>query len=63
MDTIEEVLAKSNIEYFGIGRPLVCEPDIIQRWEKGERCNSKCVTCNTCVKKSIHSCVLNKKKK
>ena len=61
MDTIEEVLGKSNIEYFGIGRPLVCEPDIIQRWEKGERCKSKCVTCNTCVKKSIHSCVLNKK--
>ncbi len=62
MKTMEEILNKSKIQYFGIGRPLICEPDIIKRWEKGERCKSKCITCNSCVRKSIHSCSLNKKK-
>ncbi len=62
METMEEILNKSKIQYFGIGRPLICEPDIIKRWEKGERCKSKCITCNSCVRKSIHSCSLNKKK-
>ena len=63
METMEEILNKSKIQYFGFGRPLLCEPDIIKRWEKGERCKSKCITCNSCVRKSIHSCSLNKKKK
>ena len=62
METMEEVLNKSKIEYFGVGRPLVCEPDLVKRWEKGERCKSKCIGCNTCVKNLAHSCVLNKKK-
>jgi 2,4-dienoyl-CoA reductase-like NADH-dependent reductase (Old Yellow Enzyme family) len=62
METMEEVLNKSKIEYFGVGRPLVCEPDLVKRWEKGERYKSKCIGCNTCVKNLAHSCVLNKKK-
>ena len=31
METMEEVLNKSEIEYFALGRPLVCEPDLVKR--------------------------------
>ena len=62
MEIMEEVLNKSNIQYFGIGTPLVCEPDIVKKWENGERCKSKCIGCNGCAKNLAHSCVLNKNK-
>ena len=32
MEIMEEVLNKSNIQYFGIGTPLVCEPDLVKKW-------------------------------
>ena len=62
MDTMEDILKESNIQYFGIGRPLVCEPDLVKRWENGERCKSKCIGCNGCAKNLAHTCVLNKNK-
>ena len=61
-DSMEKVLNESNVQYFAIGRPLICEPDLVKRWENGIKDKSKCISCNTCVKKLEHSCVLNKKK-
>ena len=59
METIEDFLNKSNIQYFGIESILVCEPDLIKKREKRERSNSKCITYNTCVKKLIHYNIMN----
>ena len=59
---MEKILKESNIQYFGIGRPLVCEPDLVKKWENGERCKCKCIGCNGCAKNFAHSCVLNKNK-
>ena len=49
VDELNEILNKSNIQYFGIVRPLICEPDIIKRWKHGDTKKSKCVSCNTCL--------------
>ena len=59
---MEDILNSSNIQYFRIVRPLICEPDIVKRWKNGDRSKAKCITCNSCLKYH-NKCVLNKKKK
>ena len=61
-ETMEDILNSSNIQYFGIVRPLICEPDIVKRWKNGDRSKAKCITCNSCLK-NHNKCVLNKNKK
>ena len=63
METMEELLSKSNIQYFGFGRPLFCEADLIKKWKNGERSKSKCIGCMSCLKTFSQKCVLNKKNK
>ena len=61
LDTIENVMKNTKIEYFGLCRPLMCEPDLPKYWkEKGNR-KSKCISCNGCFKK--HACVFKDKNK
>ena len=65
LDNLNEILNNSNIKYFGMARPLICEPDLIYRWKNGNTKKAKCVSCNTCLKnfKTGVACILNKKKK
>ena len=61
LDTMEDILKNTKIEYFGIVRPVMCEPDLPKYWkEKGNR-KSKCISCNGCFKE--HACVFRKKNK
>ena len=62
VDELNEILNKSNIQYFGIVRPLICEPDIIKRWKHGDTKKSKCVSCNTCLFKTLGVCIFNQNK-
>ena len=43
VDELNEILNKSNIQYFGIARPLICEYDLLKRWKNGETKKSKCI--------------------
>ena len=61
IDTMEEILNSSNIRYFGIVRPLICEPDIVQKWKSGYKKKSICLNCNNCLNKGF--CVLLEKGK
>ena len=63
LDTIDFVLNNSKIEYIGLARPLLCEPDIVKRWKNGNRDKSKCISCFACIKDIRNpECIFNKKK-
>ena len=62
VDELNEILNKSNIQYFGIARPLICEYDLLKRWKNGETKKSKCISCSSCLFKHLGICVFNKKK-
>ena len=62
VDELNEILNKSNIQYFGIVRPLICEDDLITRWKKGLTKKSKCISCNSCLFKTLGVCIFNKNK-
>ncbi len=59
---IEEVLNSSKIEAVAISRPLLCEPQLVSRWESGDLSKAKCVSCSRCRTSEGNYCtVFNKK--
>lgn len=47
-DVMEEWLNKGNIEAISLCRPLISEPDLVSRWEHGDRHKARCISCNKC---------------
>lgn len=63
-EVIEKVLSDTNISAVSFGRPLVCEPNLPNRW-KMDRSAAKCVSCNRCGNSfadGIITCQVQKKK-
>lgn len=58
-DFMDEILDTTDIKYFGIGRPLICEPDLINTWENGNIKKAKCVSCNKCYQTHGKRCIFN----
>lgn len=40
----------ARIDFVSLARPLICEPDLIGKMERGEQGQGKCVACNGCFK-------------
>ena len=58
---VSETLASTAITAVSFGRPLVCEPDLPNRW-KTDDSPARCVSCNGCCKSYLHgilTCRLN----
>lgn len=59
LDIMEDILNKDYAQYFSLSRPLTAEPDLISKWESGERKRTKCVSCNQCYNTPGKRCILN----
>ena len=44
----ERVVAEGIAEFVSLSRPLICEPDLVARWQSGDRRASRCRSCNEC---------------
>jgi 2,4-dienoyl-CoA reductase-like NADH-dependent reductase (Old Yellow Enzyme family) len=53
-EVAEDVLASGDADCICLSRPLICEPDLISRWMRGDRSPSKCRSCNMCLKEGLH---------
>lgn len=47
-DTAERILKAGVADFISMARPLVREPDLPNRWLKGERHAAQCTSCNRC---------------
>lgn len=47
MDCMDEILNNGKIEYFSLARPFIREPDLINRWQRGDTEPALCVSCNS----------------
>lgn len=45
---IETILNKTNIELYGLSRPLLAEPGLFKRWKGGDTTPAKCIRCSKC---------------
>jgi 2,4-dienoyl-CoA reductase-like NADH-dependent reductase (Old Yellow Enzyme family) len=63
-EVIERLLANTNIAFFSLSRPLLTEPDLPNRWQRGDRTRAKCVSCNVCLqgREGGNVCILNQRK-
>src|SRR5207302_7020325 len=48
LDTVHRALAEG-FEFVAMGRALLREPDLLQRWQKGLTSEALCIHCNKCV--------------
>ncbi len=60
VEIMENILNDSAIEYFSIARPLLSEPDLINKWSKDKSCKPRCVSCNKCFDENGNICVLER---
>ncbi|MGL5754023.1 MAG: NADH:flavin oxidoreductase [Paraclostridium sp.] len=58
VDSMSCILNSTNIEYFSICRPLICEPNLINEFKSNSNYKHKCVNCNQCMKKD-KLCILH----
>lgn len=61
MDLMEDILNSSEIQLVSIARPLLAEPDLINKWEMDRTHKPRCVSCNQCWTSQPNSCILNRK--
>ena len=45
---ILEKYNETGIDYFGLSRPLLSEPDLIKKWKNGSDKKARCVRCSKC---------------
>lgn len=57
LETVNHILAQTPIEYIALSRPLIREPNLINRWRSGDHRPSSCVSCNACYRTHAHSCI------
>lgn len=57
-ELLTEILNRTPVEYVALCRPLICESNLINRWQKGNLEHAKCVSCNECFPRG--GCIFNR---
>jgi 2,4-dienoyl-CoA reductase-like NADH-dependent reductase (Old Yellow Enzyme family) len=64
-DVAERLVAEGTADYIAMCRPLICEPDLVNRWKNGDTTKSACVSDNRCFKPIMNGeglhCMLEEK--
>jgi 2,4-dienoyl-CoA reductase-like NADH-dependent reductase (Old Yellow Enzyme family) len=47
---MERLLEDSEVDMVSLCRPLIREPDLVNRWKQGDRKKADCISCNGCQK-------------
>ena len=50
LPVMESVIDSGDAEFISLSRPLICEPDLVNRWQSGDRAPSRCRSDNRCFK-------------
>ena len=48
LEKMDAVLASGTADYFSMSRPLIREPHLPARWQKGDRRRADCISCLGC---------------
>ncbi|MFX1297269.1 MAG: NADH:flavin oxidoreductase [Promethearchaeota archaeon] len=61
----ENIIQNNQCDFISMSRPLICEPDLPNRWKDGDYSPTRCISCNSCLMEifaghPVH-CVVKKK--
>lgn len=59
-DSLTKILNQTSIKYIALCRPLICESNLINRWQSGDVKRSKCVSCNKCLASEGAGCIFKR---
>lgn len=59
-ELLTEILNQTPIEYIALCRPLICESNLINRWQRGDLKHAKCISCNKCFRRGGTICIFNR---
>ncbi len=45
---LDDILQTGEVDFLGVSRPLIREPDLPNKWLSGETTKTKCISCNMC---------------
>jgi len=57
LDYINKTINDEHIDMISISRPLIREPNLINRWKEGDTAVAKCISCNACYSTPGHKCI------
>ena len=63
VEMMDKLLNETEIEYLSLSRPLIREPNLINRWKSGDLRPSACISCNSCYRTPNHTCIFNLRRK
>ncbi|MDD2732550.1 MAG: NADH:flavin oxidoreductase [Desulfuromonadaceae bacterium] len=49
-EVCKELVEKGWADYLSLSRPLICEPNLVERWKSGDTAKSSCISCSGCLK-------------
>jgi len=66
-EVADNILREKYADFVSFSRPLICEPDLILRWYRGDISKSRCLSCNLCLQEGLKgsgiACAAKKKAK
>lgn len=63
IEVMENLLNETEIEFFSLSRPLLSEPDLINKWEKDKTLKPRCTSCSLCFTPEGNMCILDREEK
>ncbi|UCH80637.1 MAG: NADH:flavin oxidoreductase [Nitrospiraceae bacterium] len=64
-EVADKTINENGIDYISMSRPFIREPDLANRWKRGDTAPAKCISCNSCflpgIKEGGIYCVVEKK--
>lgn len=58
LEVLNAMLNQYGVEYFGMSRPLIREPELPNRWKNGVLHEADCVSCGMCMSTYGYRCAL-----
>lgn len=59
MNQINDILNKTNIDFFSLSKPFVAQPDFLTDWKENGEGTSICQSCNNCYSKKESHCFIH----
>jgi 2,4-dienoyl-CoA reductase-like NADH-dependent reductase (Old Yellow Enzyme family) len=57
IERLENIARQGQVDFISLCRPLICEPDLPNRWRNGlGKSDTECTSCNSCIYDMIVSC-------
>lgn len=54
---MSRILNEDGIDLLSLSRPLIREPDLVHRWQRGDETPARCISCNACYRTPGHRCI------